>query len=176
MIVVDRKAPDGMMTFRDSLKFARYSYDSVARGKNKAKFDALRDKLVRRSLLFLEVEKLNCEQMERARKALAATAAIDGVDAHKRVRGARAEMALFLALSAGFAVAAGLASGSAGVVLVAFAFGALYSIIKCITHPFSKTQPAFVKVLELRDRVWSAIASAVENGKQGQGKGVVDGE
>ena len=166
MMVENLTAPKNAIRFRDALLFARRSYDTVANGKDMAKLDALCDRIVHRAVFTLKMDEMPPCQMERIRKALAATAAIDGFDAYKKLSHAKKELGVFAGIVAFVSLAVGVASGSAGPAIGTFLFGMPYSLLHALS-PRCDALCAYMSVERLQDRIWSAIASGAKTGKAG---------
>jgi len=165
MMVYNTAAPKNAISFRDALRFARYSYDSVAKGKNQEKLDALCDRVARRALFTLGSGEMSPKQMECIRKALAATAAIDGFDAHRKVSPAKWDAGILAGMAAAASIIAGVASGSPAAVLAVMGAGMLYCITRALADPQFKVISGIVEINDLQDRMWSAILSGMEAGK-----------
>jgi len=164
MMVYNTTAPKNAIRFRDALRFARYSYDSVAKGKNQGKLEALCDRMVQRAIFTLKMEELSPKQMECVRKALAATAAIDGFDAHRKVSPAKWEAGVLAGMAAAVSIFAWVASGSPAMALVVMGFGMPYCAIRALADPQFRVISGIVEINELQDRIWSAIFSGIEAG------------
>ncbi|MFA5930236.1 MAG: hypothetical protein WC861_05110 [Candidatus Micrarchaeia archaeon] len=165
MMVIDKAAPKGSVCFRDALLFAKYSHDTVARGKGMERLDALCDRIVGRAVASLGMEGMTPCQMERIRKALAATAAIDGFDTYRELSRAKGELEVFAGIVALASTVAGVASGSVGTALGILLFGVPYSLLKSLS-PRCNALCAYMHVAGLQDKIWSAINSGAKAGKE----------
>lgn len=166
-MVCDTAAPKNAVRFRDALLFAKYSYDSVAKGKNQAKLDALCDRLVHRAVFTFKMEALSPRQMECVRKALAATAAIDGFDAHRKLSPAKWEIGTLAGMVAAISLVAGFASGSPAMAVVILGFGMPYFAVRALADPRFRVISAIMEINGLQDRIWGAISSGAKAGKAG---------
>ena len=166
-MVCDTAAPKNAVRFRDALLFAKYSYDSVAKGKNQGKLDALCDRLVQRAVFTLKMEDMSPQQMERVRKALSATAAIDGFDAYRKLSPAKGEIGVLAGMVAAISLIAGFASGSPAAAAAILVFGMPYLVVRAIADPQCRVISGIVEINDLQDRIWSAIASGAKEGNAG---------
>jgi len=165
-MVCDTTAPKNAVRFRDALLFAKYSYDSVAKGKNQGKLDALCDRLAQRAAFSLKMEALSPRQMECVRKALLATAAIDGFDAHRKLSPAKWEACILAGMAAAISLLAGFASGSPAMAVAVLGFGMPYFVVRAIADPQFRVISGIVEINGLQDRIWSAISSGAAEGRK----------
>ena len=164
-MVIDKVAPKGSVLFRDALLFSKYSYDTVAKGKDRARLDALCDRIVQRAVFRLKMEEMTPKQMERIRKALAATAAIDGFDAYKKISCAKGELGLYAGVVALASLVVGAMSNSLGAALGTILFGVPYSLLHSL-GPRCNALCAYMGVAGLQDKIWSVIDSGAKAGKE----------
>ena len=166
-MVCDTTAPKNAVRFRDALLFAKYSYDSVARGKNQGKLDALCGRLAQRAVFSLKAGELSPRQMECVRKALLATAVMDGFDAHRKLLPAKVEAGVLAGIIASVSLLAWFASGSPEAAYGIIAVGMPYLVVRAVIDPRFKVMGAMMEISSLQDRIWSAISSGAKEGKAG---------